>query len=107
MFKRIFKWIGLGLLSLILIALVIYAFLPKGVRDPMEYTFSTKTEKQLLSANEFAVVAGTSWSSQAGYQVLERGGNACDAAVGAIVVGENGELLAGADPREETTALGK
>jgi gamma-glutamyltranspeptidase/glutathione hydrolase len=28
-------------------------------------------------------------------------------AVGAIVVGENGELLAGADPREETTALGK
>jgi gamma-glutamyltranspeptidase/glutathione hydrolase len=28
-------------------------------------------------------------------------------AVGAIVIGENGELLAGADPREETTALGK
>ncbi|HMB24913.1 MAG TPA: gamma-glutamyltransferase, partial [Anaerolineales bacterium] len=28
-------------------------------------------------------------------------------AVGAIMVGENGELLAAADPREETTALGK
>jgi gamma-glutamyltranspeptidase/glutathione hydrolase len=28
-------------------------------------------------------------------------------AVGAIMVGESGELLAGADPREETTALGK
>jgi gamma-glutamyltranspeptidase/glutathione hydrolase len=28
-------------------------------------------------------------------------------AVGAIMIGENGELLAGADPREETTALGK
>ena len=28
-------------------------------------------------------------------------------AVGAIVIGQNPELLAGADPREETTALGK
>ncbi|RPJ18961.1 MAG: gamma-glutamyltransferase family protein, partial [Chloroflexi bacterium] len=28
-------------------------------------------------------------------------------AVGAIVIGENGELLAGADPREETTAMGR
>jgi gamma-glutamyltranspeptidase / glutathione hydrolase len=28
-------------------------------------------------------------------------------AVGAIMIGQNGELLAGADPREETTALGK
>jgi gamma-glutamyltranspeptidase/glutathione hydrolase len=28
-------------------------------------------------------------------------------AVGAIMVGENGKLLAAADPREETTALGK
>jgi gamma-glutamyltranspeptidase / glutathione hydrolase len=28
-------------------------------------------------------------------------------AVGAILIGENGELLTGTDPREETTALGK
>jgi gamma-glutamyltranspeptidase / glutathione hydrolase len=28
-------------------------------------------------------------------------------AVGAILIGENGEYLAGADSREETTALGK
>jgi gamma-glutamyltranspeptidase/glutathione hydrolase len=28
-------------------------------------------------------------------------------AVGAIVIGENGQLLAGADPREETTSMGK
>jgi gamma-glutamyltranspeptidase/glutathione hydrolase len=28
-------------------------------------------------------------------------------AVGAIVIGPDGELLAGADPREETTSLGK
>jgi hypothetical protein len=28
-------------------------------------------------------------------------------AAGAIMIGENGELLAGADPCEETTAMGK
>ena len=85
MLKRIFKWIGLGLLSLILLALIVYAFLPKGPRDPMEYTSSTRTEKQLLTANEFAVVAGTPWATQAGYDVLQRGGNACDAAVASLL----------------------
>src|SRR5512134_907569 len=51
----------------------------------MPYTFSTKTEKQLLTADQFAVVAGTPWASQAGYDVLERGGNACDAAVASLL----------------------
>lgn len=85
MLKRILKWIGIGLLSLILVALIVYAFLPKGVRDPMPYTFSTETEKQLLTAHQFAVVAGTPWASKAGYDILERGGNACDAAVAALL----------------------
>lgn len=85
MVKQILKWIGLGVLGLILLALVVYVFLPKGVRDPMPYTFSTKTEKQLLKAGQYAVVAGTPWASKAGYDVLERGGNACDAAVAALL----------------------
>ena len=85
MFKCIIKWIGIGLLGLVLIAVIVYAFLPKGVRDPMPYTFSTQTEKQLLKANEFAVVAGTPWATQAGYDVLARGGNACDAAVATLL----------------------
>ncbi len=85
MLKRIFKWIGLTLSGLILLALIVYTFLPKGVRDPMPYSFTTKTEKQLLKASEFAVVAGTPWATQAGYDVLERGGNACDAAVATLL----------------------
>ncbi len=56
MLKRIFKWTGLGLLALVLIAGVTYAILPKGPRDLMQYTDLTKTEKQLLKAGKFAVV---------------------------------------------------
>ncbi len=85
MVKGIFKRIGQGLLVLILIALIIYAFLPKGPRDLMEYTDFTKTVKNLLTANEFAIVAGTPWASQAGYDVLLRGGSACDAAVASLL----------------------
>jgi gamma-glutamyltranspeptidase/glutathione hydrolase len=85
MLKRILKWIGIGLLSLLLLALVMYAFLPKGPRDLMEYKDLTKTEKQLLKADDFAVVAGTPWASQAGYDVLAKGGNACDAAVASLL----------------------
>ena len=85
MVKRILKWIGLGFLALILVAVIVYAFLPKGPRDLMEYKDLTKTEKQLLKADQFAIVAGTPWASQAGYDVLARGGNACDAAVAALL----------------------
>lgn len=87
--KRILKWIGrflLGLLGLIVLALMMYALAPKGPRDPMPYTDRTKTAKPLLSAGRFAVVAGTPWAAQAGYNVLEKGGNACDAAVATLLM---------------------
>ena len=87
--KTIFKWIGrivLALTGLIVLALIVYALLPKGPRDLMEYTDRTKTEKELLTANEYAIVTGTPWASQAGYDVLAKGGNACDAAVAALLM---------------------
>lgn len=80
------KWFGLILLGLTLLALVIYALLPKGPRDPMQYTDRTKTAKEMVIANSYAVVTGTPWATQAAVDVLERGGNACDAAVAALLV---------------------
>lgn len=82
---RIFKWIGLSLLGLVLLALVVYALLPKGPRDLMEYTDLTGTQKPLFVGQEYAIVTGTPWSTQAGLAVLEKGGTACDAAVAALL----------------------
>lgn len=84
--KKVLKIVGLSLLGLIVLALVGYALLPKGPRDIMEYTDLTKTQKPMLQAENFAVVAGTPWASQAGYDVLSRGGNACDAAVASLLM---------------------
>lgn len=84
--KRNFKAIGITLLGLIVLGAIVYVLLPKGPRDLMEYTDRTKTAKTMLQANEFAIVAGTPWAAQAGYDVLARGGNACDAAVASLLM---------------------
>lgn len=82
---RILKWIGLGLLGLVVLALIVYALLPKGPRDLMDYTDLTGTQKPLFVGQEYAIVTGTPWSTQAGLAVLEKGGTACDAAVAALL----------------------
>ncbi len=83
---KILKWTGVVLLGLIVVALVVYAFLPKGPRDLMEYTDRTKQPRELFVADEYAVAAGTPWATEAALGVLERGGNACDAAVAALLM---------------------
>jgi len=84
-FFRLLKWIGLGLLGLVVLALIVFALLPKGPRDLMEYTDLTGTPKALFVGQEYAIVTGTPWSTQAGLAVLEKGGTACDAAVAALL----------------------
>lgn len=83
---KILKWIALTLLGLIVIGAVIYALLPKGPRDLMEYTDRTRTAKELFVGQEYAVVTGTPWATEAVLHVLEKGGNACDAAVEALLM---------------------
>lgn len=80
------KWIGIILLGLIVLGAITYVLLPKGPRDLMDYTDRTRTVKQLFVGQDYAAVTGTPWATDAALGVLERGGNACDAAVAALLM---------------------
>ncbi len=82
--KKALKWFGLALLLLIALLGVVYLFLPKQP-EIMAYTDRTKQPRQLLTAEEYAVVTGTPWATEAAVSILEQGGNACDAAVAALL----------------------
>ncbi len=74
------------ILVFILCLVMIFLLLPKGPRDLMAYDDYIKIDKPLLKAQKFAVVTGTPWATQAAMDILEQGGNACDAAVTALLM---------------------
>lgn len=83
--KKFFRNLGIGLVGLVVVLGLVYALLPKGPRDPMQYNALTKTEKTLFVGDEYAAVTGTPWATQAALDVLAGGGTACDAAVNALL----------------------
>ncbi len=83
--KKLFRNLAIGIVSVIILFAILYALLPKGPRDPMEYNGLTKTEKTLFVGDEYAAVTGTPWATQAALDVLARGGTACDAAATALL----------------------
>jgi gamma-glutamyltranspeptidase/glutathione hydrolase len=83
--KKFLRNLTIGIISIVVIAAILYALLPKGPRDPMEYSGLTKTEKALFVGDEYAAVTGTPWATQAALDVLAKGGTACDAAVSALL----------------------
>lgn len=83
--SRIIRAVFIFLAATAALGALAYAFLPKGPRDPMEYEGTAGTRKPEIRAREFAVVAGTPWAAEAGYRVLEEGGNAADAAVATLL----------------------
>ncbi len=85
-FLRGIKWTGIVLLALVVVLAVVVASLPKGPRDLMVYEDKSSVEKTILKADSYAVVAGTPWASEAAMEMLNKGGNAYDAAVAGLLV---------------------
>ncbi|MCB1164791.1 MAG: gamma-glutamyltransferase, partial [Leptospiraceae bacterium] len=84
--KKFFKYTGVSLLSVLLILGIIYLFLPKGPRDPMQWDDPQGKSRPAAHGKDFMVVTGTPWATDAAVEVLENGGNACDAAVAALLM---------------------
>lgn len=82
MLKKIILGI-LGLIFLLLIGLFVLVNF-SSPRPQLEFDDPYHTERTVLQAKEYAVVAGTPWATDIGIEVLENGGNAVDAAVAAV-----------------------
>lgn len=54
--------------------------------ETLPYQDSTGTEKHSVRGNEFAVVTGTPWATDAAANVLKENGSACDAAIAALLM---------------------
>jgi gamma-glutamyltranspeptidase/glutathione hydrolase len=84
--RKLLKRLGLALLVLVIIANLVYLLLPKGPRNPMAFDDPYHQARPMVIAEEYVVAAGTPWATQAAVDVLERGGNAYDAAAASLLV---------------------
>ena len=88
-FRRVVPIVKFGfflLVTLVLTGALIVLVLPKGPRDPMDWTEPSGTSRTAVEADSFAAVTGTPWATEAAVSVLESGGNAFDAAVAALLM---------------------
>jgi hypothetical protein len=88
---KILKWTGTVLLALIITGVTIYIFTSGGLRLESDLYQQVADE---LSALGYLPEEDPVWDKDFG-------------AVGAIMLGSDGSLYAGSDPRDETTVGGK
>ncbi|MBX2874181.1 MAG: gamma-glutamyltransferase [Saprospiraceae bacterium] len=85
MFKYL-KLSLLGLIGLLCLLFVVFLLLPKGPKDRMAFDDPWGKEREMLQVGTHAVVAGTPWATEAALEVLEKGGNAYDAAIAGLMM---------------------
>jgi len=82
---KIFKWLGLSLLLVILILTLIYLFLPKGPKDTMDFDDPYHTARDAVKSDEYMASTGTPWATKAAMDIMDKGGNAFDASMAALL----------------------
>ncbi len=80
------KITGIALASLCALLIIVYLYLPKGPRELMEFDDPCGRERPAAVAEKYMAATGNQWATAAALDVLDRGGNAVDAAVSALLV---------------------
>ena len=70
----------------LLVCSIIYIFLPKGPRETIPFDDPYHKDRPAVAANQYMAASGNPWATRAACDVLERGGNAVDAAVAGLLV---------------------
>lgn len=76
---------GLVIAGLAVILGVIYLVLPKGPRETMPFNDPHLHGRTPVSSEQFMAATGTPWATRAALETMEKGGNAVDGAVAALL----------------------
>jgi len=82
-------WRGLisALLGVIIAVLLVILLLPRGPRETMEMPIEDpfNVPREAATADDFMAASGTPWATWAALDIMERGGNAFDAGMAALL----------------------
>src|SRR6056297_2062085 len=84
--KKLFKIIGIIVSLITTIILLAWIILPTGPRERMEFEDPYKVERVSVKGFKHMASTGNPWTTRTAIDVLERGGNAFDAAVASLLV---------------------
>ena len=83
--RRFLKWFGIVLAGVILLLCLGWLCLPKGSRETMEFDDPYRTERTLAASDHYMASTGTPWATETALRIMREGGNAFDAAMGAML----------------------
>ena len=78
-------WTGSVIAALAAALGITYLSLPQGPRESMKFNDPHLTGRSAVSSEHFMAATGTPWATRAAVETMEKGGNAVDAAVAALL----------------------
>ncbi len=80
------KITGIIISIIILAILLTWIILPTGPRERMEFQDPYQVERDPVAGSQYMAATGNPWTTRTAIDVMDRGGNAFDAAVAALLV---------------------
>ena len=72
-------------LGVVILALVVFLLLPRGPKDLMEFDDPHRVSRKSVQAESYMAATGTPWATKAALDIMDKGGNAFDAAMAALL----------------------
>ena len=83
--QKVLKAVLIIAASAAVVLTITYFILPHGPRDTMQFNDPYRTERTSVTGEKYMAAAGTPWAAHAAIEILDKGGNAYDASIAALL----------------------